>query len=153
MTQKNSFNSPFFEPIDNEIMNKAMLLRSEGKRIEAINILTPLNKEYKNNSVFNGIMGMNYRELNNNEKSLYYFKKTTILSPNKELPSVSLFNILCEMGRFKAAFNEMDRFLSGNLPNHYKITLDEQMKQLTNETPKYQRDILEKYNPPSGSSL
>lgn len=142
---KTIINNRSFDPADEEIISKAMLLRDDNKRVEAIEILTQLEKKYANNSVFNGILGMNYRELENNKKSCFYFKRTTVLSPDKELPSVSLFNILYEMGKFKAAFNEMDRYLSKNTPNLYKVTIEEQMEQLNDKTPKYQKEILEKY--------
>lgn len=127
-------------------IERAMSLRNEDKRKEALEILIPLAQKYKNSSVLNGLIGMNYSELENHELSAFYFKKTTRLNPNSELASLGLFHSLWDLSKYKDAFKEMDNFLSKNKAKLYKVTLKEQFEQLDDKTPKYQREILEKHS-------
>jgi predicted Zn-dependent protease len=131
---------------DEKLIEQAMELRQKEQRLEAINILIPLVQKYPNDSVLNGILGMIYSEIENFEVSAAYFRKTTILNPHSELAALGLFHCYWDLGKYKAAYKEMDKFLSNNKKAKlFKITLKEQYEQLNPKSPKYQREIIDKH--------
>jgi tetratricopeptide (TPR) repeat protein len=130
---------------DKALLEDAMQFNNKGKHKNALEILLQLEKKYTNSSMVCGILATTYHFLKDHENTLKYFAKTTLLNPNSELASLGLFHELWKIGKYKQAFTEMNRFLNSNEPKNYKVTLQEFFEQLSEETPKYQKEIIVKY--------
>ena len=134
-----------FTEKDKAQINLAIRLNDENSHEVALHILLGLLKKYEENSTINGLIATTYRFLNDLKKSILYFQRTVDLNPLSELASLGLFHGLYDIGEYSSAFNEMSRFLDSNKPKNYKITLKELHEQLSEQTPEYQKILIESY--------
>lgn len=130
---------------DEVLVEKAISLNSKNLFIEALSILLEIEAKYKKSSMINGLIATSYYHAKEYGMSAEYYKRTIELNPRSELASLGLFHSLWEMKNYSGAFKEMDRFLSSNEANTYKVTLKELFEQLRKRTPRYQRTIVEVY--------
>ena len=96
--------------------------------------------------MLNGLIATAYYFAKEYAISAAYYKKTTGLNPRSELASLGLFHSLWELKNYRRAYQEMERFLSSNEANNYKVTLKELYEQLSKRTPHYQKLIIEAYD-------
>lgn len=130
---------------DEVLINMAISLNSKKLFKEALSILLGIEAKYKKSSMINGLIATSYYHAKEYGMSADYYKRTIELNPKSELASLGLFHSLWEMKNYSGAYREMDRFLSSNEANSYKVTLIELYEQLSKRTPRYQRTIVEVY--------
>jgi hypothetical protein len=130
---------------DEVLIEEAILLNNKELYKEALVILLSIEAKYKKSSVINGLIASAFYAIKEYGISTDYFKKTTKLKPSSELASLGLFHSLWELKEYKRAYKEMDRFLFSNVANNYKVTLKELYEQLSDQTPLYQKNIIETY--------
>lgn len=127
------------------LFNKAIELRDSSQYKEALDLLNNLLIDGIHKSAIYGMMGSIFYDLNQYENSVRCYQNVLRINPESELASLGLFHSLFNLGKYKEAFNELDRYLNINEPKHYRITIQELYEQINNTTKKYQKDILEKY--------
>ena len=127
------------------LFNKAIELRDSSLYKEAIDILNNLLKSGIYKSAIYGVLGGIYYDLKEYENSERCYQNVISVKPKSELASLGLFHSLFNLGKYKEAFNEMDRYLNINEPDNYRITIQELYEQINNNTPKYQKEIIEKH--------
>ena len=108
---------------DEKIFEKAMTLRNGKHYKKALNIFHSLEDKLPKFSPLYGMIATCYYETEDYIKSAKYFKKTVRLNPKSELASLGLFQSLRFTGKTKSAFLEMDRYLTENEAELYKVTI------------------------------
>lgn len=124
---------------------RALKFRDEGKNNEAIDLFNEILKSEPNNLKVYLLLGEIYLSIEEYKKSSKCFRKARFIKDDSELASLGLFHSLLELSDLDGAFKEMDRFLNDNVPNNYKVTLDEIYEQLDNISEKLPKDIVSKY--------
>jgi tetratricopeptide (TPR) repeat protein len=130
---------------DEVLIEKAIALNNKKLYNEALAILLNIEEKYKNSSVINGLIATALYHSKEYKTSANYYKITTELNPRSELASLGLFHSLWELKDYYHAYKEMDRFLSNNEANNYKVTLKELHEQLSEQAPFYQKNIIDTY--------
>lgn len=135
-----------FSNTDKKRINQAIQLKNQEKYEQAIQLLKDLLPKYKDSPALYGLIASNYFLQKNYNDAAVFFDKTVILSPRSESVSLGLFHSLTELCYNDLAFQEMDRFLSKNEPNYYKILIAELYKGISIEDfNEEQIEIISKY--------
>jgi predicted Zn-dependent protease len=92
--------------------NEAIRKRDTGDLDGSRETLEALSLEFPGRSAIWGTLGAIYFEQDRLEEAIGAFQKATVLSPQSELASISLFHALFDSGRRQDAFAEMRRFLA-----------------------------------------
>jgi hypothetical protein len=127
------------------LIEEAIALNNNKLYKEALVILHGIEPKYKESSMLNGLIATAYYFGKKYAISAAYYKVTAELNPRSELASLGLFHSLWELKNYRLAYQEMERFLSSNDADNYKVTLKELYEQLSNRTPHYQKLIIEIY--------
>lgn len=130
---------------DELLINQAIDLKNKSEFHDSLNILLPMLSQYPNDSRLYGLVATNHYLMEDYSNSRKFFLVTVELNPKSELASLGLFHSYRELKKFRKSFQELDRFLSNNQPNLYKVTLEEQYKQLSGITSAFGRKIVLKY--------
>ena len=100
-------------------MNRAMQLRRQGRRREAVRILEGLASRHSRSAAVMGSLGSVYFELGLLAKAGKAFAQAIELNPKSEMASLGLFHSLWQQGARSEAFAEMSRFLSAAKSEEY----------------------------------
>lgn len=130
---------------DEKIFEEAMTLRNGKHHKKALNIFHFLEDRYPRFSPLYGMIATCYYETKDYIKSVKYFKKTVRLNPKSELASLGLFQSFLFTGKTKNAFLEMDRYLTENEAELYKVTISEMNEHIQSYSKPYQQEIIKKY--------
>jgi predicted Zn-dependent protease len=106
-----------------EQFNEALKLKEIGKYDESEKILLQLAEEYPNSAAIYGTLGSLYWNQEKLDKAIIFFKKASLLSPQSELASLSLFHTLWDSNKLDEALEEMKRFLALSDSEEYRSIL------------------------------
>jgi predicted Zn-dependent protease len=81
-----------------------------------------------------GYLGFLYGEAGEHAKAERAFRKTIALSPHSETASLGLFHSLWHMGKTKAAFDEMRRFVKSNDSPRYRHLIRDMLAEAPGES-------------------
>jgi len=127
------------------ILNKALKLKNEGKYEEAIDLLNEYNGKQEAPKVIYLLAALHFLTASY-ERSSKYYERLIKVYPNSEIISTGLFQSYWNCGSFNEAFLELERFLSVNVPvETYLTILEEHHSLINNETPKNEKTIITKY--------
>lgn len=98
--------------VDEELFQKALKLRSVGDLGEARGILEDLSKRYPDDLLVLLIYGGVVFNLDNYSEAKSVFQKILESRPANEASSLGLFHSLWQLGEWRAALQEMERFLA-----------------------------------------
>jgi tetratricopeptide (TPR) repeat protein len=115
------------------IFNKALEFWRGGDGRTAASMLERLALEYPNRPFILGMLGAIYRSLEEYERAVEYYSRTTALSPKSELASLGLFHSLWRVGRHEEAMAEMTRFTSVAPSKEYDLLVSESLGELVDE--------------------
>lgn len=128
--QKSIFNDSFTNS-DKKMLEKIFQHKSNKQFAQGLRILKVLEKRFPNDSIIIGLMATFYFERKKFVYSAKYFKKGTILNPDSEISSLGLFHSLINIDRMTLALKELRRFVKSNKYKHYKTTIKELQRNIS----------------------
>ena len=102
---------------------KALELRSDGRYVEALELLLPLQEQASESTSLFVVIGQIYWEQKSFDSAIAAFRRAVLIAPESETASLGLFHCLWDAGKQEEAIGELQRYLAVGESDEYQTIL------------------------------